>query len=135
MHHKSYFIQTMLFFAVSAAAIFAVFQLVQSAEQISPAVQEVWMPTEQETVPEAAATQQESSVPESEPEPELEPERYDFTQPAPEREAVGNEYFQDAAFIGDSRTDGFLIYSGIGCGENLTSNGLSIFQLNEKAVF
>ena len=30
------------------------------------------------------------------------------------------------------RTDGFLIYSGIGCGENLTSNGLSIFKLAEK---
>ena len=25
-----------------------------------------------------------------------------------------------------------MIYSGIGCGENLTSNGLSIFKLEEK---
>lgn len=57
---------------------------------------------------------------------------YDFSQPVPEREAVDNSYFQDAAFVGDSRTDGFLIYSGIGCGENLTSNGLSIFKLAEK---
>ena len=52
--------------------------------------------------------------------------------PAPEREAVDNSYFEDAAFVGDSRTDGFMIYSGIGCGENLTSNGLSIFKLEEK---
>ena len=59
-------------------------------------------------------------------------EVYDFTQPAPETEAVDNSYFEDAAFVGDSRTDGFLIYSGIGCGENLTSNGLSIFKLAEK---
>lgn len=57
---------------------------------------------------------------------------YDFTQPAPEREAVDNTYFEDAAFVGDSRTDGFMIYSGIGCGDNLTSNGLSIFKLEEK---
>ena len=57
---------------------------------------------------------------------------YDFSQPAPEREAVDNSYFADAAFVGDSRTDGFLIYSGIGCGKNLTSNGLSIFTLPEK---
>ena len=57
---------------------------------------------------------------------------YDFSQPAPEREAVDNSYFEDAAFVGDSRTDGFLIYSGIGCGKNLTSNGLSIFKLAEK---
>lgn len=57
---------------------------------------------------------------------------YDFSQPVPESPAVDNSYFEDAAFIGDSRTDGFLIYSGIGCGENLTSNGISIFKLAEK---
>ena len=57
---------------------------------------------------------------------------YDFSQPVPESEAVDNSYFADAAFVGDSRTDGLLIYSGVGCGENLTSNGLSIFKLAEK---
>ena len=57
---------------------------------------------------------------------------YDFTQPAPEGAAVDNSYFEDAAFIGDSRTDGCMLYSGIGCGENLSSNGLSIFKLKEK---
>lgn len=57
---------------------------------------------------------------------------YDFSQPVPEREAVDNSYFDDAAFVGDSRTDGFMIYSGIGTGRNLTSNGLSIFSLAEK---
>ena len=57
---------------------------------------------------------------------------YDFSKPCPESAAVDNSYFEDAAFIGDSRTDGFLIYSGIGCGENLTSNGLSIFKLGTK---
>lgn len=62
------------------------------------------------------------------------PAAFDFSKPAPEREAVDNDYFGDAAFVGDSRTDGFLIYSGIGQGKNLTSNGLSIFQLGEKKV-
>ena len=57
---------------------------------------------------------------------------YDFSQPAPESEAVDVSYFDDAAFVGDSRTDGFLIYSGIGRGKNLTSNGLSIFKLETK---
>ena len=28
---------------------------------------------------------------------------YDFSQPAPEGEAVDNRYFDDAAFVGDSR--------------------------------
>ena len=58
--------------------------------------------------------------------------QYDFSQPVPEGEAVDLSYFEDAAFVGDSRTDGFMIYSGIGCGENLTSNGLSIFTLQSK---
>lgn len=57
---------------------------------------------------------------------------YDFSQPAPEREAVDNSYFSDAAFVGDSRTDGFMLYSGIGTGDSLTSNGLSIFKLAKK---
>ena len=63
-------------------------------------------------------------------EPEAPP--YDFSRPAPEGEAVDNGYFDDAAFVGDSRTDGFMLYSGIGTGKNLTSNGLSIFRLAEK---
>ncbi len=57
---------------------------------------------------------------------------YDFSQPVPESEAVDKSYFEDAAFVGDSRTNGFMLYSGIGCGDNLTSNGLSIFRLSAK---
>lgn len=67
------------------------------------------------------------------PEPVVEvPLTYDYTKPAPETAAVEKDYFADAAFVGDSRTDGFMLYSGIGCGENLTSNGLSIFKLETK---
>lgn len=73
------------------------------------------------------------SNPVLEPEPEPVPvQEYDFSQPVPERETVELEYFDDAAFVGDSRTDGFLVYSGIGRGANLTSNGLSIFKLADK---
>lgn len=79
----------------------------------------------------------EDSVPEDQPDgppegsaPEDAP--YDFSQPVPQGEAVDNSYFDDAAFVGDSRTDGFMLYSGIGTGKNLTSNGLSIFKLAEK---
>ena len=74
-----------------------------------------------------------TAAPVTKPEPEPEPvEAYDFTQPVPEGEKVELEYFDDAAFVGDSRTDGFLVYSGIGRGANLTSNGLSIFKLADK---
>lgn len=65
-------------------------------------------------------------------EPEIILPTYDFTLPAPQSPAVDKSYFHDAAFVGDSRTDGFMIYSGIGTGKNLTSNGLSIFKLETK---
>ena len=59
---------------------------------------------------------------------------YDFTQPCPASPAVDTSYFEDAAFVGDSRTEGFMLYSGIGCGEDLSSVGISIFKLADKKV-
>ena len=59
-------------------------------------------------------------------------EPFDFAQDAPETPRVDDAYFADAAFVGDSRTDGLLIYGGMKGAANLTSNGLSIFQLEEK---
>ena len=82
------------------------------------------------SAPEVQLPDQSRTDPPADPVPEE--KSYDFSQPAPEREAVDNSYFQDAAFVGDSRTDGFMLYSGISAGKNLTSNGLSIFKLAEK---
>lgn len=91
-------------------------------------VQSVMAPAEEPPATEPAVTEPEpTEVPT---EPPVEP--YDFTQPAPEGEAVEKDYFADAAFVGDSRTDGFMLYSGIGTGTSLTSNGLSIFRLESK---
>ena len=103
---------------------------VQPEQETAPAQQE--QPVEEQVQPPEAEPATEPE-PAHAPEVELPPEPiYDFNQPAPEREAVDNTYFADAAFVGDSRTDGFMIYSGIGTGKNLTSNGLSIFKLSEK---
>lgn len=85
--------------------------------------------------PDTSSDRVSDAVPEPSPEDPVqsgEEAGYDFSQPAPARAAVGNDYFADAAFVGDSRTDGFMLYSGIGCGKNLTSNGLSVFRLAEK---
>lgn len=57
---------------------------------------------------------------------------YDFSQPAPASQTVDSSYFADAAFVGDSRTNGFMLFSGVGCGENLSSTGISVFKLAEK---
>ena len=93
--------------------------------------------TQPATQVEPVATQGTASPKETEPvqtegQQEAAEQSYDFSKPVPESEAVDNTYFEDAAFIGDSRTDGFYIYSGVGHGDNLTSNGLSIFKLQEK---
>lgn len=62
-------------------------------------------------------------------------EPYDFTSPVPESDPVDIDYFADAAFIGDSRSDGFMLFSGIYGATNLTYNGLSIFSLDTKTCF
>ena len=72
-----------------------------------------------------------TSTPSTEPEPEPEPETpaYDFAQPVPESGAVEDSYFDDAVFVGDSRTAGFMMYSGVPAGDSLTHTGLSIFDV------
>ena len=107
--------------------------LAEGSSAADQSAQEVLAP-----LPDASGSPDQSAPDQIAPAPE-EPEQvqpqapaYDFSQPAPESEPVDNSYFDDAAFVGDSRTDGFMIYSGIGTGTNLTSNGLSIFKLEEK---
>ena len=126
-------------FPLLAAGLLVCSLLASCGQSTPPAKEALVTPTEQPTglgdhTPTPQPPVQKHAVDESVPEAPSTPETpaYDFSQPVPESEPVDNSYFEDAAFIGDSRTDGFLIYSGIGCGENLTSNGLSIFKLAEK---
>ena len=44
----------------------------------------------------------------------------------PESEEADNEYFDDAVFIGDSRTQGFMLYSGLSNAKYLASVGLMV---------
>lgn len=119
--------------AVAVAAVYLYFR--QSRESGVPAGS---FPSQQSGSGQQSASTSESAGPDQQPDVSAAqpadnvPAPYDFSQPAPERETVENSYFDDAAFVGDSRTDGFMIYSGIGTGTNLTSNGLSIFELEEK---
>ena len=61
-------------------------------------------------------------------------EDYDFSAAVPESEAVDESYFDDAVFVGDSRTDGFRLYSGILNGEFIVHTGLSVFQVDTKEI-
>ena len=64
---------------------------------------------------------------EEEPEPEV-PEipPYDFTQSVPESDAVEDSYFDDAVFIGNSRTEGFMLYAGLSNATYFTAVGLMV---------
>lgn len=84
--------------------------------------------------PEVAATPSPTPTPIPTPEPTAEP---DYSRPAPEGEAVeGDEWFADAVFIGDSRTDGFKLFSGVTKeAAFLDYTGLTVFEVMEdKAV-
>ena len=66
--------------------------------------------------------------------PEPTPEAFDFTQPAPANEAVEMDCFSDALFIGDSRTDGLRLYSGIKGADFYCYKGLTVFDMESKKV-
>ena len=142
---NSFFRPAALFLAAALTLSLAACQRAGGPETSSPDMSSVNRQVQEGTDPQPGGADQSTPDPDqsvtgpdqsvtgpdqSEPEPAA--PAYDFSQPVPESEAVDNSYFDDAAFVGDSRTDGFMIYSGIGTGTNLTSNGLSIFKLEEK---
>lgn len=68
------------------------------------------------------------------PTPEVEREPYDFSQPVPESEGVDGDYFADACFIGDSRTEGLRLYSGITQGDFIVHTGLKVFDVDNREI-
>lgn len=106
----------------------------------APAVSAIFTPEELSPLTPDASTPEQSAPPEpSHPEvPDALPTpvspAYDFSQPVPQQDAVENSYFSDAAFVGDSRMEGFWLYSGVKQGKNLSATGLSLFNLDQKTV-
>lgn len=102
--------------------------------------------SEPDAAPAAAPVEEPPAPQPIQPEPEPEPaptkptppdasaSQYDFSQPVPERSAVELDYFSDAAFVGDSRSEGFYLY-GVKRGKNLSSSGLSVFTFTQKKSF
>lgn len=91
--------------------------------------------------PTPASTPEPTSTPAPEPAPTPEPEGwaaipadYDYSQTVPASEPVGTDYFADAAFVGDSRVDGFRLYSGLTQGEFIVKTGMNVFRLDTDRV-
>ena len=55
--------------------------------------------------------------------------------PVPESEAVEDTYFEDAVFLGDSRTEGFRLYSGLKTGTYLCGVGATVESVFSKKNF
>jgi len=72
----------------------------------------------------------EEPTPTPEPTPTAPP--YDYAQPVPESEEVGPEWFADAVFVGDSRTDGLRLYGGISEAEFICYKGLICQEFSTK---
>lgn len=129
---------------VAAAVVCVCLLLIPSAGKSAPPAADVTPNTAPTVTPSAAPT---APVVESAPQPTAtptpEPETtpgntqgaaFSFTQPVPQSEAVEMDYFSDALFIGDSRTDGLQIYSGIKGATFYCYKGLNIFDMSKRQV-
>ncbi|MEG1314700.1 MAG: GDSL-type esterase/lipase family protein [Anaerovoracaceae bacterium] len=54
------------------------------------------------------------------------PKPYDFSEPLKATKAVDNSYFDDAIFIGNSRTEGLFLYSGLSNAKCYAHKGLMV---------
>ena len=86
--------------------------------------------TGQDTAPETAADTEPVTAPEGPAEKPDPPETvavlpdYDYTKPVPESPPVDITYYDDALFIGDSRTEGFRMFAGLNNATYYSSKGL-----------
>lgn len=102
-----------------------------SAGPSAPVVEPTPDPTPTPTLtPPAQATP--SLTPAVENTPEAAP--FSYTQPVGQSDPVEMDYFSDALFIGDSRTDGLQIYSGIKGATFYCYKGLNIFDMTKRQV-
>ncbi len=59
---------------------------------------------------------------------------YDFSAPVPESSPVEDSYFDDAVFIGDSRTEGMILNTGLSNGTAYVYKGLMVDTVFTKPV-
>lgn len=64
-----------------------------------------------------------------------EPIEYNYGDPIPESEPADDEYFADTVFVGDSRTEGFKLYSGLKTADIFAAKCISVDNIySENAV-
>ncbi len=84
--------------------------------------------------PQASPTPTSSLVPSTpSPKPSVSP-IYDFSLPVPESAPVDKSYLDDAVFIGDSRTEGLILYTGLTNTTGYTYKGLMVDTVFTKPI-
>lgn len=91
-------------------------------------IQEVESASAQE-LPEEPMTEEVQTMPEVVDAPIL------YEYPLPQSEPVGDEWFADAVVLGDSRTEGLLLYSGLKVGLGLSKVGLNVSTALNRASY
>lgn len=118
-------------------------ELAREAVAQLPAEERTWAPVEAERDGMSAAPKASREVPQTEaPDPRpIRTEESAATPEAPlespaaeEPQAVPDTYFDDAVFLGDSRTEGFHLYSGLKTGKYLYATGATVSSVFTKAV-
>ena len=99
-------------------------------KSLPPVAQETEPPTEPATEPEPETTVPEETEAMTEPVEETEPE------PTGPLAVYGEDesYFDDALFIGDSRTDGLRLYCPIGQASYFCTTGMTIFDVYQETA-
>lgn len=105
----------------------------------SPAGGDTFLPVEQNSGTPSATLQDKPALPSSvKPPPSTQPVgkgEYDYSKPVPAADAdVPEDYFRDAVFIGDSRTEGFQIFGGPEEATYYTARGLKVDTIFTKEV-
>lgn len=59
---------------------------------------------------------------------------YDYSKPVLESDMAENSYFDDAVFIGDSRTEGLILYTGLSNAISYTNKGLMVDTVFTRPV-
>lgn len=62
----------------------------------------------------------------------VEPAIYKFGTPLDESDAVNDEWFDNAVFLGDSRTEGLQLFSGLTHGDFFWTRGMSVFYADDN---
>lgn len=87
-------------------------------------------PTSEDTTSEPISTPEETTK-----EPPVDPPApYDYGNPVPESDKKGRDWFDDAIFIGDSRTDGFIMFEGLSNAGDYAYTSLNVSTVFTKQI-